>query len=831
MKPLPAVAGIALGGALLVSQSGLERRTTGPMPGGGFRVSTGWTIRPAGKQIPLDTFPMASAMSPDKKFVVIMNAGYNPPSLQVFDVAKQQVIGKVSAPDLWLGLAFTRNGRLLYASGGSRSEVYEYTFSPEGVLAPARTFTVTAASERKHTDFLGDLTISPDDRMLYVNALFRDEVVVINPQSGRVVEKFKSVRRPYRVLFHPDGKSYFVTSWSDGLLGQYDASNGSRINLTRIGPHATDMMWRDKVTSNEEGEQLSFKARLFVTASNTNRVYVVGVGEQREARVIETINVSLTPTQPLGMTPSALALSNDLDKLFVVCSDTNAVAVVDVSAAKSRVLGFVPAGWYPTAARTLPGGELMILNGRGLRSYPNAQDGPNPMLRPSPSHQGLRATQYVGRLQTGSASIVKAPFDGPNIAEQTRATMANTPYRDAMLDTPRTPQGNPVPGRPGEPSPIRHVIYIVKENRTYDQVLGDLGKGNADPSLCLFPEKISPNHHKLAREFVLFDNFYVSADVSADGHNWTTAAIAPDYVQKMWPNSYAGRRRHYDYEGQEPAATPPAGYIWSQALQAGLTVRNYAYFATNSAKAAPTGERQIESVRDPALAPHTNMKYRAFDMDYPDVDRARIFIEDLAGFERDGNMPRLMLVRLGNDHTSGTAAGKITPLSAVADNDYALGMIVEACSRSKFWREMAIFVLEDDAQNGPDHVDSHRSPAFVLSPYTRRPEIDSTFYNTTSMLRTIELILGLRPMTTFDAAAQPMWNAFSASPNAEPYSAEKPRIPLTDRNPATAAGARRSEQMDFSDADRIDDDELNDILWAALKGGEPPAPVRSYFGR
>ncbi len=831
MKPFPALAGIALGAMLLVSQSELARRTTGPMPGGGYRVSTGWTIKPAGKQVPLDTFPMASAMSPDKKFVVIMNAGYNPPSLQVFDIERQQVIGKVPVSDAWLGLAFTRNGRTLYVSGGSRSEVYEFTFSPDGVLAPARTFTVTPQAERKHTDFLGDLALSPDDRMLYVNALFRDEVLVINPQSGRVIEKYKSVRRPYRLLFHPDGKSYFVTSWADGLLAQYDSSNGSRINLTRTGPHATDMIWRDKVTANEEGERLSFKSRLFVTASNTNRVFVVGVGEQRETRVIETINVSLTPAQPLGMTPSALALSGDMSKLFVVCSDTNTVAMVDVSLAKSRVLGFIPAGWYPTAARVLPDEKLMIFNGRGLRSFPNAKDGPNPMLRPSPLHQGLRATQYVGRLQTGTVSIVEPPFDAAKMAQHTRDTMANTPYRDTMLETPRTPPGNPVPGRPGEASPIEHVIYVVKENRTYDQVLGDLGKGNADPSLCLFPEKVSPNHHKLAREFVLFDNFYVSADVSADGHNWTTAAIAPDYVQKMWPNSYGGRRKHYDYEGGEPAALPPAGYIWNQALQAGLTLRNYGYFATNKPKAAPTGEPQVDAVRDPALAPHTNMKYRAFDMDYPDVDRAKIFLDDMAAFERDGKMPRLITIRLGNDHTSGTAAGKITPLSAMADNDYALGTIVEACSRSKFWPKMAIFVIEDDAQNGPDHVDSHRSPAYVLSPYTRRGEIDSTFYNTTSMLRTIELILGLRPMTTFDAASQPMWNAFDKAANTEPYIAEKPRVPLTDRNAAMAAGARRSEQMDFSEADRIDDDELNDILWAALKGTEPPPPVRSLFGR
>ncbi len=831
MKRVLAAAVLLAAAAVLISQTGLLRRTTGALPGGGYLVNTGWTIKPVGKQIPLDTFPMKSVLSPDGKFAIVMNAGYNPPSLHVVDLAKQTVVGKYPVADAWLGMQLTRNGRMLYVSGGSKAVVYEFAFSPEGKLTAQRTFNALAEGAPKHTDFLGDLAISPDERLLYVNALFRDEVLVFNPQSGRLIEKYKTGRRPYRILFHPDGKSYFVSSWADGAVYQHEADSGRRVNVTRVGPHATDMIWRDKETKNEEGEDLGFKARLFVAASNTNRVYSIGVGKDRETRMLEAINVSFTPRQPLGMTPSALELSADLSKLFVVCSDVNSVAVVDVSAAKSRVTGFLPTAWYPTHARALPGGSLMVLNGRGLRSFPNGENGPNPTQRPSPLHQGIRAIQYVGRLQVGTASVIEPPFDEPAMLGHTRATLANTPYRDEVLDTARAPQGNPVPGFPGQPSPIQHVIYVVKENRTYDQVLGDLGKGNADPSLCLFPEKVSPNHHKLARDFVLFDNFYVSADVSADGHNWTTAAIAPDYVQKMWPNSYGGRRKHYDYEGGDPAATPPAGYIWTQVAQAGLTLRNYGYFGNNISKAAPTGERQVESVRDSALAPHTNMKFRAFDLEYPDVDRAKIFAEDLAEFERKGEFPRFSVVRLGNDHTSGTAAGKISPLSAMADNDYALGMMVEACSRSKFWPKMAIFVLEDDAQNGPDHVDSHRSPAYVISPYTRRAIIDSTFYNTTSMLRTMELILGMKPMTTFDAAAAPMWNAFSEKADASPWAAERPRISLTERNLAAAAGARRSKEMDFSEADRIDDDELNEILWAALKGTDPPAPVRSIFGR
>jgi len=828
MKSLFLAAVVFAAAVVLISQPAPPVRV-GPLPGGGFLLNSGWTLRPAGRQLELDTFPMASLATPDGKYLLVLHGGYNPPSIATIDVKTEKEVARVAAPDAWLGMALTSNGRLLYVGGGSRAAVFEYKVDPEGKLEAGRTLDVMeTGKERTHRDFIGDVALSPDGRLLYAADLFHDRILVINPQSGRVIERFATGRRPYRILFHPDGKSYFVTSWTNGILYQHETENGRPINSVRLGSHTTDMVWRDKKTSVEEGEEFPFKARIFVTASNTNRVYSVGITDSKEMRQLEAINVAMTPRQPLGMTPSALAMNADQSVLYVVCSDANAVAVADVSEARSRVLGFLPVGWYPTAARSLADGRLVVFNGRGGGSHPNPQ-GPVPTLRPAPLHAGTPAIQYVGRLQRGSASVIDR-FDDRQLLLYTETVMSNSPYRDRLLDEVEIPAGNPVPRRPEDVSPIQHVIYIVKENRTYDQVLGDLGKGNGDASLCLFSEKVSPNHHKLAREFVLFDNFYVSADVSADGHGWSTAAIAPDYVQKMWPNSYAGRRRHYDYEGQEATALPPAGYLWTQVLAKGLAMRNYGYFATNRSEALGDGT-QIEAVRDPALAPVTNMKYRAFDLAYPDVERAKVFLRDLAEFERNGAMPRFLVLRLGNDHTSGTAAGRIAPLSAVADNDYALGMIVEACSRSRFWDKMAIFVLEDDAQNGPDHVDSHRSPAYVLSPYTRTGKIDSSLYNTTSMLRTMELILGLRPMTHFDAGSTPMWAAFSSSPDNRPYEAEKPRISMEDRNPQESATAARSAAMDFTEADRIDDDELNDILWRALRSTPPPAPVRSYFSR
>jgi DNA-binding beta-propeller fold protein YncE len=605
--------------------------------------------------------------------------------------------------------------------------------------------------------------------------------------------------------------------------------NGAQLGMLRVGPHTTDMAWSDrKPEAGEGGEAPSYAARIFVTAANTNNVYVAGITEAKDMKLVESINIAMSPRHPLGMTPTAVGVSPDQKQLYVACSDANAVAVADISETRTRVQGFIPTGWYPTSVRAIADGRLFILNGRGLRSYANPQ-GPGPYRRPNPEHGGVAVVQYVGRLQTGTASVI-SPFTSEQLDEWTRTSRDNSPYKDSLLDEVATGAGNPVPSKPGDPSPIEHVVYIVKENRTYDQVFGDLGKGNGDPSLVLFKESCAPNHRKLANEFVLLDNFYVNSDVSADGHNWATAAIAPDYVQKMWPNSYAGRRKHYDYEGGEPANTPPAGYIWTNVLAKGLTMRNYGYQATNRKTATPEGD-QIQAFRDPALAPVTNRMYRAFDLEYPDVERAKVFIKDLASFEASGQMPRLVVMRLGNDHTSGTTPGRISPLAAMADNDWALGQVVEALSKSRFWSSTAIFVVEDDAQNGPDHVDSHRSPAFVLSPYTRRSIIDSTMYNQASVLRTMELILGLRPMTHYDAGARPMSAAFSTKPDPRPYQAVKPQQSLDERNPAASPTAAASSRMDFSEEDRIDDDELNAILWRAIRGTEPPVPVRSFFAR
>lgn len=791
-------------------------------------LNSGWTVRPVGQQVPLDTFPMSAVVAQNERFMIVLNGGYHAPSLSVVDLQSGTVTSRTSVPDAWLGMALSKEGKTLWVSGGSTAGIFEFTLNDNGQMQPSRTFQFVEPANRTWQDFIGDIAVTPDGRLIYAADLYHDQILIVNPQSGIVIDKFKTCRRPYRIRFHPDGKSLFVTSWADGTLNHYQADNGNKLETMPVGLHPTDILWRPTQNGEESADpNASYTGRLFIAAANTNNVYSIGVTDTKDLHLLETINVAMTPMQPMGMTPTALAMSPDFSKIYVVCSDANVVGVVDVTEPRSHVLGFIPTGWYPTAVNALADGRLVVLNGRGLRSYPNP-NGPGPNRPANPLNSGRNGVQYVGALQTGTASIIPMITDDA-IDGYTKQAMANSPYDDNKLDD-LGPLAKPsaIPTVPGGPTPIEHVIYIVKENRTYDQVLGDIGKGESEPSLALFNEKASPNHHKLAREFVLLDNFYVNADVSADGHNWSTGAIANDYVQKLWPNSYAKRRHHYDYEEQDPASLEPAGYIWTAAAQHGLSVRNYGYMVNNRPKPGDDGV-QVDSVRDPILSPNTNMSYRGFDLDYPDVKRARVFLKDLEQFQAGNNMPKLIVMRLGNDHTSGAAPGKIAPLSSFADNDYALGMIVNGVSNSPFWKSTAIFVLEDDAQNGPDHIDSHRSPAFVISPYTHTASIDSTMYNTTSMLRTIELILGLRPMTQFDAAARPMFNAFTTQPNLVTYDVEQPRINLEERNLAgTSAG--NSQRLDFTDADRADDDELNDMLWRAIRHTTPPSPVRSYFG-
>jgi hypothetical protein len=381
--------------------------------------------------------------------------------------------------------------------------------------------------------------------------------------------------------------------------------------------------------------------------------------------------------------------------------------------------------------------------------------------------------------------------------------------------------------------PFRHVVYIIKENRTYDQVLGDLPQGDGDTSLVFFPRPVSPNHHALAERFGLFDRFFVNAEVSPDGHNWSTAAYTTDYLQKTVPSHYSERGRTYDYEGtnrgagaanipEDDVAEPAEGYLWDLAERAGITFRNYGEFVAPvdaDADKLPEGYRGSK----PFLRANTNERFPGYDLDITDQRRADVWLEEFAGYVRRGRMPQLMVVRLPNDHTAGARAGSPTPRAMMADNDLALGRMVEALSRSPFWKSTVVFVLEDDAQNGPDHVDSHRSPLFVISPYNR-PGVHHRFANTTDVLATMEEILGLEPLSQFDWYGRPLREIFAATPDLRPYAALTPAVPLDERNPATGRGASASAKLDLSIEDVADEDAFNRILWEAIKGEGVPYP-------
>ena len=491
----------------------------------------------------------------------------------------------------------------------------------------------------------------------------------------------------------------------------------------------------------------------------------------------------------------------------------------------------IPARWVLSrwAGIRLPcgstpdGRHLLVANGKGLISLANPKG-------PQPGKRGDAATQYITELFPGAFSIIDLPRGGDWQQELAAYTAQCYQCSPRSGEEPAgMPADNPVPAEPGRAGPIKYCIYIIKENRTYDQFLGDLPQGNGDPRLCLFPENVTPNHHKLAGDFVLLDNFYVDAEVSADGHEWSMGAYASDFVEKTWPLNYGHNRdKKYPYpsEGAFPIAAPANGYLWDRAREAGVSYRSYGEFVLAGKKAGEPNWTKLA-----ALQGHFDPEYHVFDLEYPDQKRADRFIAELKRFETEGEMPRLQIVKLPNDHTEGAKAGARTPTAYMADNDLALGRVVEAVSHSKFWPQTAIFVLEDDAQNGPDHVDAHRSPAFLISPYTRRGAVDSTMYSTSSMLRTMELILGLKPMTQFDATAMPMFRAFQAAPDLRPYEALPARVGLEERNTRMAWGSGASSKMDFSREDAMDEMALNEIIWRSVRGAAAtmPAPVHAAF--
>jgi Phosphoesterase family len=458
------------------------------------------------------------------------------------------------------------------------------------------------------------------------------------------------------------------------------------------------------------------------------------------------------------------------------------------------------------------------------------------LSQPRPVEKGMTSHDHLG-----SVSLIDVP-DATELKALTARVNGNNrlAYSLAGLEKPR-PDAKPVPvpARHGEPSVFEHVIYVIKENRTYDQVFGDVKEGNGDPKLCIFGEEVTPNHHKLAREFTLLDNFYCSGVLSADGHSWVNTAYVTDYLEKQ----FGGFTRSYPDDSRDPLAFAPTGFLWDNVLAHRKTIRNYgeAVLETDYTPKGTTwadmyrdfttGARKIPvaiTINKPQIAPFTHPGYPYFPLTMPDVYRAEIFLEDFKRFELQGSMPHYITISLPADHTDGTRPGWPTPRAMVADNDLALGRIVECISNSKFWQKTCILVVEDDPQAGFDHVDAHRTVAFAISPYTKRKAVDSTCYNQTGMVKTIELMLGLPPMNQMDLSATPMRNCFNPTPDLTPYTHVPNRIKLDEMNKPLAQldgkaldWARKSQALNLDEGDKADEDTLNRILWYSVRGDDP----------
>lgn len=792
-------------------------RTAGPTDKG-FLLPNGWTITPAGNHLQLTDLPLNILPLADGRRALVTTNGYNAHELSLVDLAELKVIDKEAMPQSWFGLAANTDQSLLWWSGGGSKRVFSFRLngdelSKRGAVDHNIPDKDDAAEGADH-GFKSGLALDPMGKRLFALDINAGTLSVIaaDGDKDQAVQIATLGGRPYDLVFARNGERLYVSDWA-----------GARV----LAVDPTDLRVVDKIVVGEHPNQMALHPqddRLFVACASANAVAVI---DTRRGVVIEHIATSLFPRAPEGATPDALAISPDGHTLFVANADNNCVALVDIEEpGESAVRGFIPTGWYPTAlAVTRDGKQLLVGVGKGLQTRPN------PIYRDDATAAGEKPKSgllrnlpwpYIGTTISGALSRVDFPNEA-QLAAYTEQVYRNCPYSDQLLSAAPYAEPSAIPTRVGDPSPITHVIYIIKENRTYDQVFGDLPQGNGDPSLVMFGQDVTPNQHKLATEFVLLDNLYCNGQVSRDGHPWSTSAYNTDYIARDWMLTYSGREGVEDDE-ERNLSNPPGGYIWDACARAGVSYRSYGEYGRRVSQ--PDGSLRVEG-GVPGLVGHVCPDYgvpKAPNEPVRDTHNVDTFLREFAEYEKNDNLPRFIIMSLGEDHTRGTSPGAFTPQACVASNDLALGRLVEAVSKSKYWPKLAIFVIEDDAQNGPDHVDAHRTIGLAISPYIKRHSVDSTQYSTSGVLRTIELILGLPPMSQFDAAATPMFRSFSAQADLTPYTHEPARIDVNARNTAMAYGAERSSRMDFSEYDRINDFELNEILWYAIKGRKAPQP-------
>ena len=854
-----------------------SRETVGADGKGRVVLPQNQVITPAGRQVELPKMrPQALALSPDGKLLVTAGKTHD---LVVVDPQNGTILQKVPlpseknlpgaaqekdapvsthilAPDAegqlsFTGLVFSPDGTRLYLSNVNGS-IKVFGIDGGKISGLFSIALPDATAPRRKKEIPAGLALSPDGTRLYVALNLSNALLEINAQSGQILRRFEVGALPYDVVL-TNGKAY-VSNWG-GRRPDAKSTTGpaGRGTLVRVDERYIASEGSVSVVDLETGkvthEILTGRhAGALALSPDGRHLAVANAGEDtlsildtRREKIIETI--ALRDVDGLfGASPDALTFAPSGDVLFASLGGRNAVAQIAFRAGRSRVRGLIPVGWFPGAVLyDAPRQSLYVANIKGFGSgLPPAAGAP----------VKFNSHQYFGTL-----SLVPLPNDTQlgHFTQVVRWNARQNVIQAALLPARKEQAPRPVPERVGEPSVFKHVVYIIKENRTYDQVFGDIKEGNGDASLCIFGENVTPNQHKMVREFALLDNTYCSGILSADGHQWADTGFATDYMER----SFAGFPRSYpdgmDENDIDAMAYSPGGFIWDNVLKHGKTLRDYGEFTIDEVgwkdpkrKPEPkfldyyrdfvdnTGLTKIGS--RPAietLRPYIKTDTVGWNMSVPDVLRAARFIEELKSYEKSGTFPNFIMICLPNDHTSGTALGSPTPAAQVADNDLAFGRIVEAISKSKFWKETCIFAIEDDPQSGWDHISGYRTTAYVVSPYTKRKAVVSTQYNQPALLRTMELMLGLPPMNIMDAAATPMSDCFTNQPDFTPYDAVANNIPLDQMNPAPRAMrdpvqrrfALLSATLPLQDADKCPDDLLNRILWANRKGSKAPYPA------
>ncbi len=741
----------------------------------GKKTSYGWTLTPAGHQTQLGDFPMNGVVSPDGRYLIVSNDGLLIQSLQVVDLSTSRVVQTIRylpPAALYLGLAFSPDGSTLYASAGGNNKIRTFHFA-SGQLSKEGSIALSGKNY-----YPAGLAISRDGRTLYVVNNLDDSVSKLDTVTRKIVSTTPVGHNPYGAVLSQDGSKLYVSNWGESSVTIVNTGTFQTRRTVPVGLHPNAM-----TVNPSSGD-------VFVSNSDSDDISIISSVNDGV-----TGTVSLAPYQqaPTGSQPDALVFTHDGGTLYVANAGDNDIAVLGFDSQGGwQVNGLIPTAWYPTAV-FLNGQNLIVLNAKGLGA------GPNP--RYLPGWGLLPPGQYIGSMITGTMSTIPLP-GSLKLWAYTQQVQQNDRFLQQI-------------GSTDSGLPIQHVIYVIKENRTYDQVFGDISSGDGDPSLTEFGASITPNLHALAQQFVLFDRCYADAEVSAQGHNWSTAAKSNDYVEKNWPANYSYRGRPEDFYGTNPATYPEAGFLWDAAQRAGVSYRDYGEFASYDQASG------VWVPDDPSIGNNLDPNYPGWDLNISDLTRFDAWQQEFNTYVQNGNLPALEILRFPNDHTAGAFPGKLTPQAYAAQNDQAVGKLVQAVSQSPYWQNTLILITEDDAQDGPDHVDAHRTECLAISPYTQHQAVDHTFYDTAAMVRTIEVFLGIDPMTQFDAAAVPMLPAFAGDPDFSAYDARPPQTSLTDTNTWSSPGAAESAQMDFSQEDIAPMGALNRAIWAATMGDTP----------